>query len=55
VLLVLGLLLHTLDGIYRAALYTYASEGVVPDTFDAPDLDAIWHAPEQRPSGDEPE
>jgi hypothetical protein len=55
VLLVLGLLLHTLDGIYRAALYTYASEGVVPDTFDAPDLDAIWHAPEQRPSRDEPE
>ncbi|MEM7156584.1 MAG: DUF6159 family protein [Myxococcota bacterium] len=39
---VLGLVIHTLDGIYRAALYTYATEGVVPEAFVHDDLDEIW-------------
>lgn len=38
----LGLVIHTLDGIYRAALYTYATEGVVPEAFAHDDLDEIW-------------
>ncbi len=42
--LALGLLVRTLDGIYRAALYTYATEGVVPDTFAGDALDDIWEA-----------
>ena len=42
--LALGLIVRTLDGIYRAALYTYATEGVVPDTFAGDDLDEIWEA-----------
>ena len=39
-----GLFVRTLDGIYRAALYTYATEGVVPELFDDEDLAAIWQA-----------
>ena len=39
-LAVLGL--HTLETIYRAALYVFATEGVVPSRFDDPDLDEIW-------------
>jgi hypothetical protein len=37
-----GLLLHTLDVIYRAALYTFATEGVIPEPFDAEELQEIW-------------
>ncbi len=33
----------TLQAIYRAALYIYAAEGVVPDEFDTPDMHAVWH------------
>jgi hypothetical protein len=41
--LVLAMLaLHTLDTIYRAALYVFATEGVVPSRFDDPDLHEIW-------------
>lgn len=29
-------------GVYRGALYLYASEGVVPEAFSAADLDAAW-------------
>lgn len=47
--LALGLILRTLDGIYRAALYTYATEGVVPETFAAEELDAIWEAAPPTP------
>ena len=39
---VLGLLVHTLEKIYRAALYSYATEGVVPEAFVDPDLHEIW-------------
>lgn len=39
---VFRLLLHTLEKIYRAALYSYATEGVVPDAFAGSDLDEIW-------------
>ena len=45
VLAAFGLMLHTLDGIYRAALYTYASEGVVPEAFAGEDLQEIWQVP----------
>lgn len=41
-ILALALILHTLDTIYRAALYTYATEGVVPEFFDAEELHEIW-------------
>ena len=33
----------TLQAIYRAALYIYAAEGVIPDEFDTPDMHAVWH------------
>jgi hypothetical protein len=36
------LALHTLETIYRAALYVFATEGVVPSRFDDPDLHEIW-------------
>lgn len=45
VLAAFGLTLHTLDGIYRAALYTYASEGVVPEAFAGEELQEIWEVP----------
>lgn len=38
----LALLLHTLDTIYRCALYVFATEGVVPSGFDDPDLHELW-------------
>lgn len=41
---VFGLFVRTLDGIYRAALYTYATEGVIPEAFAAEELEAIWAA-----------
>jgi hypothetical protein len=32
----------TLQAIYRAALYIFAAEGVVPDGFDTPEMHAVW-------------
>jgi hypothetical protein len=32
----------TLHTIYRAALYIFAAEGVVPDAFDSPEMHTIW-------------
>ncbi len=40
--LALGVVLHTLDTIYRCALYVFATEGVVPTGFDDPDLHELW-------------
>jgi hypothetical protein len=42
--LVVGLsaLISALEAIYRAALYVFAAEGVVPEPFGGPDLDDIW-------------
>lgn len=37
-----SLVLHTLHVIYRAALYTFATEGVVPEPFAVDDLDDVW-------------
>jgi len=33
---------YTLDTVYRCALYVFATEGVVPEPFDDPDLHEIW-------------
>lgn len=41
---VLGLVLYTLERIYRAALYTYATEGVIPEAFAGQALNEIWEA-----------
>jgi uncharacterized protein DUF6159 len=38
----LAVVLRTLDTIYRCALYVFATEGVVPEPFDDPELDEIW-------------
>jgi Family of unknown function (DUF6159) len=38
----LAVIAHTLDTIYRCALYVFATEGVVPEPFADPDLDEIW-------------
>jgi hypothetical protein len=43
-LVLLGVVLQTLDTIYRCALYVFATEGVVPEPFDDPDLHEIWCA-----------
>jgi hypothetical protein len=51
-----------LEAIYRAALYVFASEGVVPEAFGGPELDAIWRAksgqsssePTPEPTGEPP-
>jgi hypothetical protein len=40
-----ALLLTTLDTVYRTALYVFATEGVVPEPFDDPDLHGIWEVP----------
>ncbi len=37
-------LISSLEAIYRAALYVFASEGVVPEPFAGAELDAIWRA-----------
>ena len=34
--------LNTLQAIYRAALYIFAAEGVVPDAFDTPEMNDVW-------------
>lgn len=43
-----------LEAIYRAALYVFASEGVVPEPFSGPELDAIWHVKTADPPGPGP-
>ncbi len=44
-----------LEGIYRAALYVFASEGVVPTPFGGPELDLIWRVkPTEPPPSDAP-
>jgi hypothetical protein len=42
VILASAVVLRTLDTIYRTALYVFATEGVVPDPFDTPDLHAVF-------------
>jgi hypothetical protein len=47
-LLVLGLVtaafgvIRSLEAIYRAALYVFAAEGVVPEPFGGPELEDVW-------------
>jgi hypothetical protein len=43
-------LISSLEAIYRAALYVFASEGVVPEPFAGAELDAIWRAKPADPS-----
>jgi hypothetical protein len=43
-------LIGSLEAIYRAALYVFASEGVVPESFAGADLDAIWRAKPADPT-----
>jgi hypothetical protein len=38
----LVVIINTLEAIYRAALYVFAAEGVIPEPFSTPELDAIW-------------
>jgi hypothetical protein len=40
--LVLGLIGSVVNPVYRCALYVYATEGVIPDTFDQELLDSAW-------------
>jgi hypothetical protein len=40
--LALATFLRTLDTIYRTALYIFATEGVVPEPFDDPELHAVF-------------
>ncbi len=60
VLLVLALfagavsLIGALEAIYRSALYVFASEGVVPEPFGGPELDAIWRVKSSEPEPSEP-
>jgi hypothetical protein len=58
VVAVLGLFIGVtgaLEAIYRAALYVFASEGVVPEPFGGPELDAIWRTkPADSPSDPSP-
>lgn len=46
----------SLEAIYRAALYVFASEGVVPEPFASAELDAIWRTkpgdPDPAPTTD---
>ncbi len=44
----------SLEAIYRAALYVFASEGVVPEPFAAAELDAIWRVKPTEPPPTEP-
>lgn len=56
IFLILGLvgaaiaLIGSLEAIYRAALYVFASEGVVPEPFAGADLDAIWRVKPSEPT-----
>jgi len=44
----------SLEAIYRAALYVFASEGVVPEPFAGAELDAIWRTKPDEPAPEEP-
>jgi hypothetical protein len=33
---------NAIQGVFRCALYIYATEGVIPDPFDRQDMDAVW-------------
>jgi hypothetical protein len=46
--LMLVTLTRTLDHVYRCALYVFATEGVVPDPFDAPAMREIWDVERTR-------
>ncbi len=46
----LGLFLRTLERIYQAALYSYATEGVIPEAFHGDDLDEIWEVADPSPA-----
>jgi len=39
-----------LEAIYRAALYVFASEGVVPEPFAGAELDAVWRVKPSEPT-----
>jgi Ca2+/Na+ antiporter len=43
-------LVGSLEAIYRAALYVFASEGVVPEPFDRAELDAVWRTKPADPT-----
>jgi hypothetical protein len=43
-------LIGSLEAIYRAALYVFASEGVVPEPFDRAELDAVWRTKPADPA-----
>ena len=45
-LLAVGLfaIVGALEAIYRAALYVFAAEGVIPEPFSGPELNDIWRA-----------
>ena len=55
-LLIIGLVglaigvIGSLEAIYRAALYVFASEGVVPDAFAGAELEEIWRVKTQDPT-----
>ena len=46
----------SLEAIYRAALYVFASEGVVPEPFAGAELEEVWRVKKQDPTppGDKP-
>jgi hypothetical protein len=44
----------SLEAIYRAALYVFAVEGVVPEPFAGAELDAIWRVKPSDPSSTPP-
>lgn len=46
--------LGSLEAIYRAALYVFASEGVVPEPFAGAELDAIWRVKPSEPTEPSP-
>ena len=50
-----GVAIATLDGIYRSALYVFATEGVVPEPFDDPDLHTLWVPAVTSPAGGTPD
>jgi hypothetical protein len=61
VLLIIGMVgaaigvIGSLEAIYRAALYVFAVEGVVPEPFAGAELDAIWRVkPGEPPPSDKP-
>lgn len=42
ILIGFGIVVATLQAIYRAALYIFAAEGVIPDDFDTPEMNGVW-------------